>query len=172
MRRTALTVHMAVLERNEAVIVEKIECPGFLRLATWVGRRLDVNCSAVGKALIAFLSDEDFDQQFKGKVFARNNENTIVSTSKLKRELEHVRTVGYSFEDEEGEIGFRCIGAPIFNFTDHVVAAISVSGTTAQIPTEQVPELARIVKDKAAQISSHLGFGHEKVGAAQLDGHG
>ncbi len=162
MRRTSLTVHMAVLERNEAVIVEKIECPGLLRLATWIGRRLDVNSSGVGKALIAFLPGEEFDRQFKDKVFCRNNENTIVSVSKLKRELERIRTLGYSFEDEEGEIGFRCIGAPVFDFTNKVVAAISVAGTTAQIPTNQVSELATVVKHTAAQISSQLGY-HQEV---------
>ena len=48
MRETGLTGHMAALEHNEAVIIEKIECPGLLRLATCIGRRLDVNCSGVG----------------------------------------------------------------------------------------------------------------------------
>jgi len=67
MRETGLTGHMAALEHNEAVIIEKIECPGLLRLATWIGRRLDVNCSGVGKPLIVFLTDEEFDQQFKTK---------------------------------------------------------------------------------------------------------
>ncbi len=166
MRRTSLTVHMAVLERNEAVIVEKIECPGLLRLATWIGRRLDVNCSGVGKALIAFLPAEEFDRQFKDKVFCRNNENTIVSVSRLKRELERIRALGYSFEDEEGEIGFRCIGAPVFDFTNKVVAAISVAGTTAQIPTNQVSELATIVKHTAAQISFQLGY-HQEADACE-----
>ncbi len=162
MRKTALTVHMAVLERNEAVIIEKVECPGLLRLATWIGRRLDVNCSGVGKALIAFLSEEEFDRQFKAKGLARHNENTTVSIVKLKSELEHVRTLGYSFDDEEDEIGFRCIGAPVFDFTNQVVAAISVAGTTAQIPTDHVPELARTVKVTAAQISLQLGYGQEE----------
>ena len=48
MRETGLTGHMAALEHNEVVIIEKIECPGLLRLATCIGRRLDVNCSGVG----------------------------------------------------------------------------------------------------------------------------
>lgn len=163
MRKTALTVHMAVLERNEAVIIEKVECPGLLRLATWIGRRLDVNCSGVGKALIAFLREDDFEQQFKAKALARHNENTTVSLAKLKRELDHVRILGYSFDDEEDEIGFRCIGAPVFDFTNDVVAAISVAGTTSQIPTDRVPELARTVKDTAAQISSQLGYGQHSL---------
>lgn len=158
MRKTGLTVHMAVLERNEAVIIEKVECPGLLRLATWIGRRLDVNCSGVGKALIAFLSDEEFEQQFKAKALAKHNENTTVSISKLKRELERVRTVGYALDDEEDEIGFRCIGAPVFNFTKKVVAAISVAGTTLQIPNDNVQHIAMIVKHAAAQISSQLGY--------------
>jgi DNA-binding IclR family transcriptional regulator len=162
MRKTGLTVHMAVLERNEAVIIEKIECPGLLRLATWIGRRLDVNCSGVGKALIAFLTDEEFDLQFKSKALARHNENTTVSTSKLKRELERVRSLGYSLDDEEDEIGFRCIGAPIFDYTKRVVAAISVAGTTAQIPNENLPHLGTIVKRAADGISLQLGYIQQK----------
>ncbi|MGI8960147.1 MAG: IclR family transcriptional regulator [Bryobacteraceae bacterium] len=158
MRKTGLTVHMAVLERNEAVIVEKIECPGLLRLATWIGRRLDVNCTGVGKALIAFLADEEFDRQFKTKALARHNENTMVSTSKLKQELERVRRLGYSLDDEEDEIGFRCIGAPLFNYTKKAVAAISVAGTTAQIPDGEIAQLAGIVKHTAAAISSQLSY--------------
>jgi DNA-binding IclR family transcriptional regulator len=163
MRETSLTVHMAVLERNEAVIIEKVECPGFLRLATWIGRRLDVNCSGVGKALIAFLSDDEFDRQFKSKALARHNENTTVSITKLKNELEQVRALGYSFDDEEDEIGFRCIGAPVFDFTNQVIAAISVAGTTALVPRDIVPELARRVKNSAAQISTELGYRREEI---------
>jgi DNA-binding IclR family transcriptional regulator len=164
MRKTGLTVHMAVLERNEAVIIEKLESPGLLRLATWIGRRLDVNCSGVGKALIAFLSDEEFEQQFKTKGLAKHNENTTVSITKLKRELERVRTLGYALDDEEDEIGFRCIGAPVFGCTKKVVAAISVAGTTVQIPNEDVVHIARVVKHAAAQISMQLGCRQEESG--------
>jgi DNA-binding IclR family transcriptional regulator len=164
MRKTGLTVHMAVLERNEAVIIEKLEYPGLLRLATWIGRRLDVNCSGVGKALIAFLSDDEFEQQFKTKGLAKHNENTTVSIVKLKRELERVRTLGYALDDEEDEIGFRCIGAPVFGFTKKVVAAISVAGTTVQIPNEDVVQIARVVKHAAAQISMQLGYRQEESG--------
>jgi len=162
MRKTGLTVHMAILERNEAVVIEKIECRGALPLATWVGRRLDVNCSGVGKALIAFLPDDEFDLQFRTKALARHNENTTVSTNKLKRELERVRSLGYALDDEEDEIGFRCIGAPIFTYTRRVVAAISVAGTVAQISDDNLEQLATIVKHTAAEISSQLGYVQEE----------
>jgi len=157
MRKTGLTVHLAVLERNEAVIVEKVEAPGLLKLATWIGRRLDVNCTGVGKALIAFLPEDEFEQVIRAKGFPRHNDRTLISTSALKRELAEVRQLGYAFDDEEDESGLRCVGAPIFDAHQRTVAAVSVAGTTSQIPLERVPALAGTVKQAAEAISERLG---------------
>lgn len=167
MLRTGLTVHLAVLEGAEAVIVEKVEAPGMLRLATWVGRRLDANSSGVGKALLAFAPEGAFEQHLAKRSLARNNRNTITSPERLKRELQKVRALGYAFEDEEGEIGFRCIGVPLFDSTGRVVAGISIAGTTAQIATENVNKLASMVRQTAMQISTHIGYDAE---ARELDG--
>jgi len=158
MKETALTVHLAVLERNEAVIIDRVEPSGTTKMADWIGRGLDVNCSGVGKALIAFLPENEFNQQISAKAWAKHNENTIVSIRALKRELAKVRESGYALDDEEDEIGVRCIGAPIFGKKERVVAAISVAGTTSEIPIERVPTLAGMVKKVAANISSHLAY--------------
>lgn len=157
MQRTGLTVHLAVLERNEAVIIEKVEAPGLLKLATWIGRRLDVNCTGVGKALIAFLPEDEFDRLVRAKSFARHNDRTIISIGAMKRELARVRQLGFAFDDEEDEIGLRCVGAPIFDATQKTVAAVSVAGTTHQIPVERVSALASIVKQAAEETSARLG---------------
>lgn len=158
MRKTRLTVHMAVLERNEAVIIEKIQPLGLIQLATWIGRRMDVNCTGAGKALIAFVPPDEFDREIKSKGLAKHNHKTIVSLNKLRLELSRIRELGYAFDDEEDEIGLRCIGAPVFDNTERVVAAISVSGTTVQITMERVPALARTVTKTAAAISAQLGY--------------
>jgi DNA-binding IclR family transcriptional regulator len=157
MLRTGLTVHLAILEGAEAVIIEKIEAPGMLRLATWVGRRLDANSSGVGKALLAFAAEGSDDQRFTGRPMARHNKNTISSPERLARELKKVREQGYAFEDEEGEIGFRCIGVPLYDSANRAIAAISVAGTTSQISNERVTKLISVVKAAALQISAHLG---------------
>jgi DNA-binding IclR family transcriptional regulator len=157
MLRTALTVHMAVLEGTEAVIIEKVEAPGMLRLATWVGRRLDANSSGVGKALLAFTPDGSCHQHLAKRPLARQNRNTISSHERLARELKKVRELGYAFEDEEGEIGIRCVGVPVYDPANRVIAAISIAGTTSQIPTEDIKKLGTIVRATASQISSHLG---------------
>ncbi len=161
MLRTGLTVHLAILEGAEAVIIEKIEAPGMLRLATWIGRRLDANSSGVGKALLAFGADETSARRIAARPLARHNRNTITSPERLVRELKKIREVGYAFEDEEGEIGFRCIGVPLYDSADRAIAAISIAGRVCQIPDERIRKLAAEVKVTAAQISAHLGRSNE-----------
>lgn len=163
-RETALTVHLAILERGEAVIIEKVEAPGVLQLATWVGRRLDVNCTGVGKALIAFLPEEEFDKQIRPGTLPRHNEHSIVSVQTLKKRLVEVRKLGYAFEDEEDEIGVRCIGAPVFNSAGRPIAAVSVSGPITRVPLAHVPVLGKKVTRVTSAISANLGFIREMSG--------
>jgi DNA-binding IclR family transcriptional regulator len=160
MESTGLTVHMAILEQNEAVIVEKIESPYQLRLGTWVGKRMGVHCTAVGKALISHWTEEEIDRLIKYGL-PRYNENTIVSSRKLKNDLSKVRELGYSVDDEEDTIGSRCVGAPIFDHTERVVASISVAGFSNQINSQTFYALADKVKKGAATISQTLMLNHE-----------
>jgi len=165
MQESGLTVHMAVLERGEAVIIEKVEGPVLVRLASWIGRRLDVNCTGVGKVLIAFLPSDELDYLLRTKDFTRHNNRTIISKSALRRELTFVKLSGYALDKEEDEPGVCCIGAPVFDENGKVVAAISVAGTTSQIGIDRVPTLAGQVKRTAQGISLRLGYGAQDPGS-------
>ena len=156
MRQTGITVHLAVLEGNEAVIIDRISPPGSSAGADWVSRRLDVNCTGVGKALAAFLPEEQLEELITAQRFARHNDNTIVTVPGLKRELSKVREQGYALDDEEDEIGVRCVGVPILDGTQRALAAISLAGTTEQIPLERVRPLALALKQTATEISFQL----------------
>jgi DNA-binding IclR family transcriptional regulator len=166
MQECGLPVHMAVLERDEAVIIEKVEAPGLVRLASWIGRRLDVNCTGVGKVLIAFLPNDELDYLLRTKDFARHNSRTIISKTALRRELALVKGAGYAIDNEEDEPGVCCIGAPVFDLNGKVIAAISVAGTTSQIGTDRVPILVRQVMQAARGISSRLGYAVQDLGVA------
>ena len=113
--RTGLTVHLAILERGQAVIVEKCEPPGSSQVPTWLGKCMDLHCTALGKALAAYLTEEQLDEQIRVHGLLRHNDNTICTPRKLKLELGLIRERGYSVDDEEEEIGGRCVGAPILN---------------------------------------------------------
>ena len=114
-QRTALTVHMGVLERSEIVIIERIDSASPIRVVSWIGRRMDLNSTAVGKALIAHLPEAEFEAQVRPSQLARHNDRTIASMATLRKELDRVRQLGYSVCDEEDEIGVRCVGAPILD---------------------------------------------------------
>jgi DNA-binding IclR family transcriptional regulator len=161
MEKTHLTVHMASLEQYEAVVIAKIEPPGLLRLASWIGKRMDVHCTGVGKALIAFLPEEELNYLVHEHGLPRHNENTITSISRLKEELAKVRRLDYAFDDEEDEIGLRCIGAPVFEQAGRVVASVSVAGTVRQIHPRNRRLIAEQVQQTASAISRELGFHHD-----------
>lgn len=156
-QRTAMTAHLSMLERGEAVIVEKVEASAQPRLATWIGRRLDVNCTGAGKALIAHLSATEFNRLYGPRSFARHNEHSIVSMKRLRAELSETRVRGYALDDEEDELGVRCIGVPVFDDKGVTVAAISVSSQTNKLSLRSVPAVAGILKASASELSARLG---------------
>jgi transcriptional regulator of acetoin/glycerol metabolism len=86
----------------------------------------------------------------------RYNDNTIRSVRQLNKELEGVRQRGYSLDDEEEEIGVRCIGAPVFNGTAEVVASLSIAGPTTHIDDEALRRLAGLVVSTAHRIEDQI----------------
>lgn len=104
---TRLTVHMAVLDQAEAVLIEKIEPPTIYDLATWKSKRMDVHCTGVGKGLLTFLPEDELALLLARHRFPRRNEFTIVSPRKLKEHLAKIRKNGYAVDDQEDEIGLR-----------------------------------------------------------------
>lgn len=154
--RTQLTAHMGVLSGNEAVLIEKVPAPGLIQLATWVGRRMAIHCTSLGKALAAFAPEQNVRRWVVARGLTRHNARTIVTLQALAEELARVREQGYAVDDEEEEIGLRCVGAPVFGADGAVAAAISVSGSKSQVPLSRIPLLGATLTATAADISAHL----------------
>jgi IclR family KDG regulon transcriptional repressor len=152
------TVHMGILEADEAVYVLKIESRYTIRMFSRVGRRIPLHCTAIGKALLAFSAPAERAAVLKGLKFVAFTPKTLSSRAKLEEELEAIRGRGYTVDDEEHEEGIRCIGAPIFDYTGAVVAALSVSWPVFRFPHGGTSAMAARVMDAAARISSILGW--------------
>jgi IclR family acetate operon transcriptional repressor len=150
-----LTAHLAIYDREEAVYVEKVDAPGFVKMNTWVGRRLQLHSTSVGKALAAFLPECEAMLERRG--LFRRTPQTITSITRLKRELAKVRELGFAVDEEENSLGVRCVGAPIFNSEGQIEAALGLSGTTYQFERGSVPKIAELVKAAARKISHQLG---------------
>jgi DNA-binding IclR family transcriptional regulator len=153
MQKTRLTVHMGILEQHEAVLIAKVDSASGYRLATWIGKRMEVHCTGLGKALISHLSEEDLERLFKDRGLPRHNENTLATVKKLREDLAKTAKRGYAIDDEEDEIGLRCLGVPVFDAGGVPIAAISVAGNTTQIHGENVELLATHLKRTADVIS-------------------
>lgn len=158
-----MTAHLAILEQGEVVIIEKVDAAGLLKLATWIGKRMEMHCTGVGKATIAYLPEEELDRLIRKRGLPRHNENTVTSARKLKLQIAEIQKVGYSVDCEEDEVGLCCIGAPVFDHTGKVIGAISLAGTTAQITPDNQTFLAERVKKAALAISSAMGCAQEKI---------
>ncbi len=164
MRETGATVHLAVMEDGEVILIDRVEPNGNARLATWIGKRMGLHCTAVGKAIIAHLPPSVLEELIQKQGMIRYNENTIASMRKLRIACEQIRQLGYAVDDEEEEIGVRCIGAPVYNDKCDVVAAISISGGKTQF--EEIPAKAEVVKRTAALLSQHMGPLWEELSAS------
>jgi len=169
MQEAHATVHLAVMENGEVILIDRIEPNGNARLATWVGKRMALHCTAVGKAIIAHLLPGVLDELIQRQGLMRYNENTISSVRKLRAACEQIRQLGYAVDDEEEEIGVRCVGAPVYNDKGEVVAAISISGAKAQI--DDIPAKAEVVKRTAALVSQHIGPLWTELSASDDLGH-
>ncbi len=152
--RTGLTVHLGIRERNEAMVIAKVASIGGQHVATWIGKRIDIHCTSLGKCLVAYLPDSEVDELIRDRGLLRHNENTIASMRGLRLELERTRVRGYAIDDQEEEIGMCCIGAPVFDSSGAVVAAISISGSASQIDLQNCSELVAAVQETAAAISA------------------
>lgn len=156
--RIHITTHLAILDHGEAVYVEKVEAPSFIKINTWIGRRMEVHSTAVGKALLAYLDSKQRDAILRQRGLKKLTTHTITTMPKLLHELERVRQLGYAVDDEENSLGARCVGAPIFNGEGGVEAAIASTGTINDVPREAVAHVSDMVKEAARRISHQIGY--------------
>jgi DNA-binding IclR family transcriptional regulator len=154
--RVHLTAHLAVLDQGEAVYIEKVEAPGFFKVNTWVGRRMYLHSTSVGKALLAWLPKQQLEAIVRQQGLKKRTPKTIHTASRLLADLELVREQGYAVDDEENSLGARCLGAPIFDAEGNVTAALGVSGTLTQVDEENLPKIADALKETARRISRQL----------------
>lgn len=160
MKRRGLRVNLAILEEWETVVIDKVDPPPRRGIdeheESWIGLRTFAHCTAIGKAILAYLSDDEFSRRVQSQRMLRFNEHTITSLRQLKKELTEVRRLGFSVNDQELLIGRRAVGAAILDPLGHVVAGISVDGTLEQLPSQAVPAVGALARQTAELISFRL----------------
>jgi DNA-binding IclR family transcriptional regulator len=156
-RHTQLTCHLGVLEGHEAVYLCKEQCEQEIKIAnTWVGKRLALNRSSLGKVLLAWLPEPEIDALATFIDWERKTPATLASAADLKAHLQLVRRQGWASDDEEDVPNIRCVAVPVRDGQGHVVAAISAVGTVLQIGSDAFGALAEQLLIVAKDIENSL----------------
>jgi DNA-binding IclR family transcriptional regulator len=157
MERTGETVHLAIIDEGEVLYINKIESRHTIRMYSRVGRRGPVYCTGVGKAMLAFQEADKIEQVIAAGMVA-HTEHTLVKPEALQSNLAEIRKLGYAIDDEEIEIGLRCVAAPVSDHTGKVIASISVAGPSQRLTKERLLAYAPDLVSTADTISQRLGY--------------
>lgn len=156
------TVHLSVLQKTRVVYLDKVEPNRRVCMTSKTGTSNPVYCTSMGKAMLAFLP-EDVRTEIISKIkFNRFTPKTLCSPEALLKSLERVRKRGFAIDDEEIEVGVRCVGVPIFDQNRYPIAAVSVSGPASRITVQSVPGIAERLIRCSRDISRSLGIQDKK----------
>jgi DNA-binding IclR family transcriptional regulator len=154
---THFTVHMCMYDNGETICMEKIDGPGMISFKSFVGERKKMNTTSVGKAIAAYLPEKELQIMFS-KGLQILTPNSISTENALRAHLQQVRAFGYAVDDEEGEIGVRCIGVPIFIDEGNIFGAISLSTLKSNLPMQKLQEYGEKLMTVANAVSKQLGY--------------
>ena len=158
-RQTHEAVHLVQRDGAEIVYIDKVErSEGSIRMVSRIGLRRPLYCTAVGKAMLAEMPAGKVAQLWERSCIEQLTGHTITSLQALYRELEEVRERGYALDNEENEIGVRCIGACILDYQGRANNALSVSAPLPRMGDERIRELAPFILEAKRALSRELGY--------------
>ena len=160
---TDQVVFLAIEQDGEVVYIDKIEQFNEIRKYCFIGQRRPLYCTALGKALLSGFSDDYIEKLYNGKPLMALTANTITSLPELINEVRKSREEGYAVDDEEIELGLRCVSAPIWDYRNIVIAAVSTSWDLNRRQTADISKNADLVRETASLISQRMGYRDPKM---------
>lgn len=165
-RRTGETVHLVERDGDEVVYIYKVESiHGAIRMVSRIGMRRPMYCTGMGKAILAFQSDEQILDYWNHVEHQSYTAHTIVRKEAFLRELRQVRRQGYALDNEENELGVRCVAAAIPDWHGGASYALSISAPISRMTDERIDALAPQLLEVRSEIASALGADEAKLSA-------
>ena len=157
-KETGESTCLAIEEDKEVIYIDAIDGgSGMLKITQRIGIRAPMHSTGVGKLMLTEFSPEALELLQQQKGLTKLTNNTLTTLNDLNKELDAIRVQGYAIDNEECEIGARCVAAPIRNYENKIVAAISVSGPVSRMTLDRIPNLSKLIIETANKISVRLG---------------
>ncbi len=157
-QETDETVHLTLLDNDEVLYVDCVESKKRLRTYSVIGIKAPLYCTAVGKAIMAGLSESHIQQIISNKGLKRLTDLTITDEKTLLKDLAEIRKRGFSIDNKEHEDHLICVGAAIRDANGETFASLSVSGPSDRMTEERILDIGDLVKNTTSEISRKLGF--------------
>lgn len=152
------TVMLGSLLANHIVIVEQLVGFQMVKFSTEIGKWVSIHASAPGKAIAAYLPEEQREELITKIEFQGYTKSTITGAEAFRRELLEVRSLGYGLDDEEEAETVFCIAAPVFDHENSPCAAIWLAGPTTRMNRETIDRILPPLHRAAEKISRRFGF--------------
>ena len=157
----AESVSLAVIENDRTLFIARAEAKHIVSTGVRIGAYLPAYCSATGRVLLSQFSDKEILKRIGRKPQARLTPHTLTKTSELLAKIRSVREKGYAVSDEELELGLRALAVPVIGSNDEIIAAVSVSATSARVRSSDlrrhsVPVLqscARMIAEAIGEVN-------------------
>jgi len=157
--RTGEGTSLAVLRDGIVTVIAKREPEGPVRVVQEVGARRPIYCTAVGKALAAWLPEPELEGIIGRTAFEQMTVNTIISRTEFYREMARIRATGFAIDNEEHIKGIRCIATPVRDHSGAVRASLCVVGPKNHLPHRKLLQIREALAAVAADLSARLGYG-------------
>lgn len=158
-QRCQETVCLGCEAEMEVECTDVVDGPdGILMVSQRVGARAPLHATGAGKLLLLNYSNQKLNEYIAVKGLRALTPHTLVTREALVNSLETIRSRGYALEDEERELGARCVAAPVRDYSGRIVGGISVSGPTTRMSRARLEALAPLVMDMAAELSPPAGL--------------
>ena len=160
--KTRETVHLATLEKADVIYIDKIDSSQPLRMHSYIGQKIPIHASALGKVLLAWGPGHLLENLLKKGKLKHFTDTSITEPEALRKEIRKIRKLGYAEDREESVPGVRCLAAPIRSREGSVAAALSISLPTQRFEKNRLPALQEMVRQGALEISERMGFNGDK----------
>ena len=160
-RETGESAHFCVRMGDSVVVLARTSGPGAFQLTDRVGVVRPAHSTALGKVMLAALTDEQLDRYLGHAELKPHTPNTIVSADRLRREIVEVRRAGLAFDDGEFDSELRCVALPVRDYSGQVIGAIGISGPVWRLSIDTLQKRARIVRAAADKLSAQFGYAGE-----------
>ncbi|MDR1979543.1 MAG: IclR family transcriptional regulator [Synergistaceae bacterium] len=150
--------HLAIEDNMTVVYIEVVNANKTLMSTQHIGNVAPLHCTGVGKTFLADYSSAELERYIAVKKLPAYTEHTLTDPRELKSELERVRSAGYALDNQECEIGARCVAAPIRDYTGKTKAGLSVSGPAVRMTDDHIFAHLPFLLEAAARISARMGW--------------